>query len=372
MKATRESTGYLKISIGDGTRIILNSNRPIDEEVFASLKYYSEVKKVGLGFIKKLGHENPIDVWLQFRAFIRQAETFFQSANQLNYRASALMYYYGFLNLAKGFICLSDPAFVMQPVSHGIRHKFTKGRFSSQFITTDSNGVFPKLYELALGKKIPAQSKLNIVKLLGYCTDISYEYSLSKLGERQHRPALIRLFVDNHTKTSWSTIAISNFNTNSSYMPLKKKNGAFEEVSLSIEEAKRAFDISPEVYRNFSFFETKKIYPWIENRLPVPQVISETRIALREYYEANPYDSEFSLIFFSPLNKNTTFNQTLSIYATMFYLGSLVRYRPDYLESLLDSKEAWIIERFTKSASLTYLRSITNYILQKDLVFTQR
>ena len=108
--------------------------------------------------------------------------------------------------------------------------------------------------------------------------------------------------------------------------------------------------------------------------IPIGQGKEDCFSVLKIFHESNVYNGEQEILLNAPLRKNLQipFNQLLSIYTTMFYLGSLVRYRPDYLEKLLDSKDAWIIERFTYSAPSTFLRSMTNLILQKDYVYIPR
>ena len=53
-------------------------------------------------------------------------------------------------------------------------------------------------------------------------------------------------------------------------------------------------------------------------------------------------------------------------------MGSLVRYNPDYIEKILQSKEAWIIERFVNGAPITFLRYLANSILSTDFIYIKR
>ncbi len=66
------------------------------------------------------------------------------------------------------------------------------------------------------------------------------------------------------------------------------------------------------------------------------------------------------------------FSEPLAIYVLMFYLGSLVRYYPYYLEQLLESKYARIIECFLAGAPETFLRHMTNLILDHNYVLVNR
>ena len=54
------------------------------------------------------------------------------------------------------------------------------------------------------------------------------------------------------------------------------------------------------------------------------------------------------------------------------HLGSLVRYRPQFLEALLATKDAWIIERFIKQAPITFLRHMRNAMDGKYIAYVAR
>ena len=56
---------------------------------------------------------------------------------------------------------------------------------------------------------------------------------------------------------------------------------------------------------------------------------------------------------------------------SMFFMGSLVRYRPDLLEELLGTSAAWLLESFVHAAPLLFLRTITSLILNRMNVFNR-
>src|SRR5689334_3658644 len=96
----------------------------LDDETFAHLEFYSEVEAQGLAFIQGLGHSaaDAPAIFKSFQAFLRQARSFYDSGKDLHHRASPLLLYYSFLNLAKAIIVLRDPSFVAGTVHHGISH----------------------------------------------------------------------------------------------------------------------------------------------------------------------------------------------------------------------------------------------------------
>jgi hypothetical protein len=190
----RLPTGWLNYDMGVWRTIELLTTQPTDDEIFASLEYISEIDKVGLKFFKDLHLKNPRKSLLSFRAFIRQAKTFYYAAKQLNYRASTLLYYYSFLNLAKAYVTVSNPEKVTGRITHGLAYEQVKGGLNNQgVLVTKNEGVFHKLYEKETLTKIPSKLKLNIKSLLGYCTDVNYEYEMAGFGNRKVIPVKVRL-----------------------------------------------------------------------------------------------------------------------------------------------------------------------------------
>ncbi|MCJ7529610.1 MAG: YaaC family protein [Anaerolineales bacterium] len=373
----RNPTGWTHHDMGKWQRIDLLTTQPVDDEIFASLEYISEVDKVGVQFFKDLGYQNPKELLLIFRAFIRQAKTFYYAAKQLHYRASALLYYYAFLNLAKAYITLSDPNSVSERISHGLMYKFMRGNLRSQGVfLPPSMGVFQILYEIETSVNIPANLKMSIVTLLGYCTDVAYEYEMAGFGNRKITPVMVRMLLDRQNKISWPLIAVANFSLINPYKKaLKSFYKHFDRVVPEIDFVRQAFNIYAESFSIFTFFQSRKVYQWQENDIvSMVDIKDDFHNALGNLYNPILHNEKADFYLVSPFRKNfqIPFSQPLAIYVIMFYLGSLVRYNPSYLEKLLNSKDAWLIERFTKSSPGTFLRYIANAILQKNYVYMSR
>ena len=103
-------------------------------------------------------------------------------------------------------------------------------------------------------------------------------------------------------------------------------------------------------------------------------MINEVYNIIKEAIITNVYDDEFDYLLSSPLRLNMQLPmiEPISIYSIMYYMGSLVRYHPNYIEKLLESRDGWIIERFVKSTPNTFLRYMVNIITKHDYVYIQR
>ncbi len=352
------------------------TTQPIDDEIFAALEYFSEVDEVGVKFFKDLNHRDPKKSLHCFRAFIRQSKTFYYAAKQLHYRASALMYYYSFLNLAKAYVTVSDANAVSGYIEHGLTYKFIRGGLQNQGVFVAKRGVFHKLYEKETLAKIPAKLKLSIKNLLGYCTDVGYEYEMAGFGNRKTTPVAVRMLADSNRRISWPIIAITNFSVVNPYKKtLKPFFDYFEQIVPEKEFVRQAFDIYAESFASYTFFQSKQVYQWqADDVILLGNIKNDFHTAVKSLYDPVLHDEKFDFYLSTPLRTNfqIPMNQPLAIYVITFYLGSLVRYNPSYIENILNSKDAWLIERFAKSSPETFLRYIANAILQKNYIYKRR
>jgi len=131
----------------------------------------------------------------------------------------------------------------------------------------------------------------------------------------------------------------------------------------------------PNERRAHFFYESKAEYPFAQapNALTTQQIVEKTLSELPGP-SLNPFNDDFLFMLNCPLTSRTNdeMREILAIYCCMFHLGSLVRYRPDVLEGMLSTRDSWIIERFTVSAPVTFLRHWRNLLDGEYLVYTAR
>jgi hypothetical protein len=235
--------------IGRRSRVLLATSISPTDEIFASLAYVSEVKKVGRELLLRLGHPKPEvdDTFRIFRSFIRQARTFYESARTLHHRASALIYYYSFLNLAKALICLTDPKAVSGKISHGLFYRFRHGKLASQSLGVEAKGVYRSFYEKVTSYTLPQTFRPNIGRLLTYCSDIAYECEHSGFGQHRALPCRHRLLIDTEKKVAFSVLAVAHFERVEPYKKALKPCFAYYEegdVSQKMAAVASYFDLT--------------------------------------------------------------------------------------------------------------------------------
>lgn len=375
---SRTISGWGRFVIANRPQTILQTTSEIDEEIFASLEYVSEIPSVGIEFITKRGGRHASKTFYKFQSFIRQGRTFYRAGKQLHFRASSLMYYYSFLNLVKAYISLSDPNYVTGRVSHGLTHIEPASRpLSKQAVkVTSRKGVFQKFFEIETEEIIQNNFRLNIAAMLGYCTDVQHEYSLAEFGTSKIIPVMNRLGFHRGGRIAWPYIAVNRFDI---LQPYKKTLESFwkyfQQVSPDKENARAIFGTLAESYSQYTYFESKRTYKYEDDdSIDLIPIKNDLFYALKSLYEAPLYADEYDFKLTIPLriNHQIPFNQPLAIYTVMFFMGSLVRYFPHYLEALIDSKDAWIVERFVRNSAITFLRYISNAILAHDYIYINR
>lgn len=378
MDQARRSTGWLRVSISKRQPVGLLTTVSVEEELFAALEYYSENPVVGSEFLASRKTPHPARTFSLFKSFVRQGKTFFEAGSKLHFRASALMYYYSFLNLAKAYISLSDPSFVKSFVGHGLSlGRFREKPISRQSVySTYNDGVFHKFYELETHTQFPKDFSISLRTLLGYCSDIKVEYEQAKYGRSRVLPVKARFFSHQAQRASWPMLAVLEFEK---LRPYKKALIPFWEYFKQVEPdpsvIRRTFDLGFPGFSYYSFFESKQVYEWTpEGNADTGIIQTDMHQACQNLFESPIYDdgNDGKLVLPLRLNHQLLMNQPIAIYILMFFVGSLVRYRPDFLENLLSSTDAWLIERFVRSSTTTFLRYVANAILGTDFLYTQR
>lgn len=375
----RQITGYINQHLNIRNTQGLVTSGVIDDELWIILEYFSEIEDTGLTFLKNNGIANLAlrkKTFRHFQAYVRQAKNYYYSAKTLSPRSSGLLFYYCFLNLAKAAIVIKEPSIGGKRISHGISYKIeNNSKFSEQGVKVLSDGIFPKLYSWYFGKKIKPTT-LKIPILLNYCTDINYQCRMAGLYKTKILYSRYVHCVNKNQKKSWSLLAIPEASILLKY-PKSTKGiiDNYEKVNVPQQNCRELFNLSALEQSHFIFLQSKEI-PWMSDNIPAElEVRSETLKLLSEVFQTYYYDdkrADFVISLPYLPNKQIRMDEPIAIYLIMFYLSSLVRYNPQYLEGLLNKKEVWLIDSFVKSCSTTFLRIMVSRIVGTDYIIDRR
>jgi len=61
-------------------------------------------------------------------------------------------------------------------------------------------------------------------------------------------------------------------------------------------------------------------------------------------------------------------NEAAAMYAVVYFLSSLVRYQPAYMDAISENSDAWLVESFVKSAPSQLLRYMVSATLGYSLI----
>jgi hypothetical protein len=352
----------------------------VTEELFTVLRYHSEVREEGLKLISR--HVPQSDghlterLYSKFRASLRQGEDYYRAARILPFRSNALLYYYSFMHLAKA--CL---------IAHGLRSSESHGlvfhvgehhqELSSQTVRVEHSGIFPVLYRFEFGEE-PGRATFSVGKLLGYISEISYQYAEAELGAIAIHPGgRLRFLANIEEGTHWSVLAIPRtFEAATLPEPFRSEfDKRFELVAFGKDRARTTFNMLMPEFSHFDFYENKETFAGtaegeIEGRILVEHIHEALPGCLTVPYIEGDEDFILSRPYEGP-GRSWKMNECMAIYLVMFFLGSLVRYRPDYLDALLGSKAAWILESFVNGSPLVFLRLVTSRIIGRDYIFNR-
>lgn len=371
----RPIDGYVKGKLSKGNYQELYTSGNIDDEFWILLEYYSEVETVGLNFLKSKGiisYTQRKKVFKHFQAHVRQAKNYYYSAKSLPTKSSALLYYYCFLNLAKAAILTKNPNLAGKKRYHGIKFNFNENiELNKQVVTSQRSGVFPLLYEWYFGKPIGEHS-LNIKTLLNYCTEISYQCHMSGIEEDKILSGFYAHCTNRTQKTGWSVIGLTNANLLLQYPKTYKffiEN--FEKIELKQHDFFDIFGLTAFEYKFFTFFQSINPIPW-----PSTSITSalEVRGEIMKAFDSGIYSNftgkevDFQIALPYKTRNQIFMDEAISIYLVMFYLSNLVRYNPQYLEKIFSKKEAWLIDSFIRSCSITFIKKFISKILGTDYI----
>lgn len=394
----RRATGWLIRPFFRRKYEVNQTSDRIAEELWLALRHPAEVPSVGLRLLElhqpgKVTTSSSTLILSEFRAFCRQAENFYRGAEVLPWRSSPLNYYYSFLNLAKAYALLSGamppptssaacPGVESTPqtttprrIRHGITERVLYGNPDLWHLTSGTTAdVFPLLYRLCIGKELPEKTTFEGHDLLGYSLPVGWQ--LAESGH-SHRIASFqcRWVVCTTPEEVWDVVAIpSSIDDSALGKPFEV---AYERVAFDGVKrfAREWWGMDGLNASHYGFFQRREPYKATQSgdwNVDDLQAGFESALEGRAYEMLSRHDAEFLLCLpcATASGRHCQMNQEVASYAVMFFLSSLVRYHPDYMDSIAQQSDAWLVESFVKTAPLELLRSMTAKILGYTILMT--
>jgi hypothetical protein len=273
-----------------------------------------------------------------------------------------LLYYYSFLNLAKVFLLDGAVAFPPQ-VTHGIRDPRTnireKLRFEGQRVrieppANDHSRIFPEFASL-IGRLPPRRDEFRIVDLLAQVPAIHRAYV--QVVEQPPRLVPVERFEPlTDGKQVWTRCIIGRRDRDVGLAATAiGRRRAFRSVLRYVhagDEAQVWFETVPDAGRKRGVDRALEQQAARIRNLGVWAILTDRGY---RYYLGN----------FVPRER---LPQLASIYAIMFYLGSITRYKPYDFDRILESRYGWLVSEFLATQPQQFLYLLASTMAGVDVV----
>lgn len=345
--------------------------------IWLVLRQLADVPEQGRAlFAKPLSSQNV--KWREFHNYARQARAYWDGARRIEGSSAALLYYYVFLNLAKAELLTTDAQAILgQRIHHGLSFNPTR----AQTVNGDSlrvmrGGVFPLLYEKRTGIKLPHDTVLPVPRLLSMLHEIGME--LAQTG-MQSKAVLGYHAVVNDDEHAWPLICfLERGITKDRREPMARLlRTNFTEVEFTglPSSWRDTFALSRRLFTaNVSVYQSKTTFSYTDSTGTVGRDIGAAARFLRHAlhpYVNDPVKEPADFVITPSLHKRTSLPmpQDLARYALMFYVSSLVRYKPSALDPVRAASAAWLLDSFTRETPIYLLSAALGGITRTPLAY---
>ncbi len=328
--------------------------RIITADVWAYFKYIISVR------LKK-------DQRNKANAFLEQAFEFYEAAKNPRLSTRPVLYYYALLNLAKMYLIINHvniPAKVRHGISDPRTNYCTSLHFGAQVVqfeqcNSDHSSIFPELVKILGGGSVFRINPFKVISLLKQIPGIHRTYCIIT-GQS---PCFLPVKKFDLLKTPSGDIAVR--------LILDKNNIDIPTVLKNIRSRisfKRSFfqvEVEKEKEKDELWFETTS-----------KQGIGARRYqAIRKHAEDIREAGLWGIItnngwryYLSCLKPIEILPPLVSIYATMFYLSAITRYKPYDFDKILEGKFSWLMNEFVRTQPAQFLYGIAGHIAGTDVV----
>lgn len=298
-------------------------------------------------------------------AFLRQAFGFFDAASNPRLGSRALLYYYSFLNLVKTYLLIKHVK--LQPAPrHGIsdphENKRARLRLEGQLIRYEKcarnhSQLFPEFLR-AIGIGVSRPKSVRVLTLLKQLPGIHRTYCMVT----KERPCFIRVKALRVYKNVQNEIF--------GRIILNKKGDHTNKLVRELRRTKRFKKYFKQVQS-----EDNREY-WFDSKKKTPQGTKQLQTVINDLaaHICNAglwavLTRNGTIIYLSTISTNDIVCPLVSIYATMFYLGSITRYKPYDFESIFDGKYSWVINEYLKTQPVQFLYLLAGQFANVEVVY---
>ncbi len=309
-------------------------------------------------------------------AYCEQSQDFFRSAQIARVSAAKpILLYYAFMNLAKSFILLRMVRPELSNAYHGLENvdvsqntltaaKLQAHRYKAEIKKTN---IFDAFYYALYKRHIPADK--NIYNLRDVIPQVVVGHRLwleaaNNTLLRNHKERFVsveklQFMHDKKRKELWVNIwlersALTRFEYGISEFVNKADSGNWRAVRA--DESR------------YICYEQKKVTRHSGSPADrLPEIADTMKTVFWQTVNSDEPYSRFYL-YANPSQNNQVLPQLLSIYAIMFYLGSITRYRPLWYDEISDSEFGAFVQSFIDSQPTQFLYLMASHFAEREVV----
>jgi hypothetical protein len=230
------------------------------------------------------------------------------------------------------------------------------------------------LYEKRTGLSLPLGTVLSVPRLLSSVPEISLELEASGAGKRMTE--IIYHAIASDVSACWVLLATTGtgFLAQPQHVTTKLFNRHFDRFDTSdFPKWRELFALSARIITRLVVLQSKRTFSMSAPDGSVVPNFAAGFTHLREV--ASPYVNDSlgspvdAVLTPSLRSRALPMPTSLARYALMFYLSSLVRYKPSALDPIRESQAAWLFDSFAAEAPLLLLANSLSGIIDRPVVF---
>lgn len=309
-------------------------------------------------------------------AYLEQAQDFYNASLTANLAsARPLLLYYSFMNLVKAYCLTTATVATFGRAIHGISEQLAPGgrelidAFLKAFPSPSSAGdrqVFDDFYRALGGSGVSAPHHSYVLPKLLPQIVAGHRLWCDAADEDERFISIYRIVVrdDPSSKTLRLNIYIfaddlTRFGiAHNTFLSKSRLDSAFREVKYSSKSAKRKLirleQITPMHYSG-------RPSDSLQNIVNSMRGLIWTTVSL-----GRPYRQYFVCLT-PPADRTDILPQLLSIYAIVFYLGSITRYRPHHFDAILEGVYGAWIREFIIGQPIQFIYLLASEFAQQEV-----
>lgn len=308
-------------------------------------------------------------------SYCEQSQDFFRSAQVA--RASAakpILLYYAFMNLAKAFILLKRVRPELSNAYHGLKNVDTAHStltdakleaYKDKAVATRVN-VFDAFFYALHKKHVPTNTFTYNLRDIMPQVVVGHRLwleAMNRTSRKNHKERFVSVdflyfMHDRKRKELWVNIklkrsALTRFSYGVSDFINKADSGNWTAVAT----------ITPSIIR----YEQRKVVR--HSGSPADRLSGITENMKTVFWQTVRSDQPYRrfYLYANPSRNEQVLPQLLSIYAIMFYLGSITRYSPLWYDEIVASEFGTFIESFIDSQPTQFLYLMTSYFAEREV-----